>query len=222
MRCKQFLLALMLSALVILPASADNIFGKKTKPDADKLPQLITNVKTETDEGKRTSAAKELREFDPAVFPDLVPILIDVVQHDASAGVRAEAASTLGHLRPVNQEAGAALEAATHDGSIKVRWQARSALMGYRIAGYRSGPKKPEPAISNTDKGEAKGGFGSRLFGKRASTAPANSMISVKESSPPPLAGPSTNGPLPTGLAPILQKAPAKSTDQGPDLSPPK
>src|SRR5258708_5817365 len=133
----RILLALLASITLALPARAGILFGRHSKTNpAERVPQLIVSVKSETDEDKRAAAAKELRDYDPAAHPDLIPVLIDVLQHDEKPSVRAEAAQSLGKLRPISQEAGSALEQATKDSSIRVRLQARTSLMSYRIAGY--------------------------------------------------------------------------------------
>src|SRR5207237_7849205 len=91
------------------------IFFKKT-PKADpvqRVPQLLYTVKTEPDEAKRAAAAAELREYDATMFPDIVPILADVLRTDGAQGVRLEAVQSLGKIRPVSAMAGEALEAAS-------------------------------------------------------------------------------------------------------------
>src|SRR5262249_62419110 len=83
-------------------------FAKKApKPNpADRVSELIGTLKLDKDENKRASAAEELRQFDPKAHPDVVPILVDTLLNDPKPGVRAEAAHSLGKLRPVSQEAG--------------------------------------------------------------------------------------------------------------------
>jgi hypothetical protein len=144
MRYCRFLLALVLPVTICIPAPAGIIFGKHKHNAAERVPVLIATLKTSSDADKRESAAVELREYDPKAFADIVPVLMDVLQHDTSVGVRVEAAQTLGKLRPVTQEVGWALEEATKDKSIRVRLQARTSLMTYRVAGYRSEPKVVE------------------------------------------------------------------------------
>src|SRR5262249_32778445 len=101
-------------------------------------------VKTDKSDSKRADAAEELRNYDSTAYPDIVPILVDVMLSDPKANVRSEAAHSLGKIRPISQNAGMALEQAlAKDSSMRVRWQARSALLSYRIAGYHS-PKKVE------------------------------------------------------------------------------
>jgi hypothetical protein len=131
------------------PASA-GLFGKKTKPTpAEHVPELIKTLKTDGDEHKRCSAAEELREYDPSQFPDMIPALIDAVLNDKKPAVRAEAAQSLGKLRPVTPAAGAALEQAlAKDGSMRVRLQARSSLLQYRWAGYSPKPANEPPPQS--------------------------------------------------------------------------
>jgi HEAT repeats len=131
-------LVLMSLGLLTIPAPAGILFGKKTKPSpAERVPELIVIVKTDTDESKRAAAAKELRQYDPAAFKDIVPVLIDVLMNDAKASVRSEAADSLGDIRPVSKEAGWALEEARQkDASMRVRLAARYSLMQYHWHGY--------------------------------------------------------------------------------------
>ena len=147
MKCR-LILALVLLPALAAPAAAGVFFGKKgKKPNpADRVPELLVTVKTDGDENKRARAAEELRQFDTAAHPEIVPILIDVLLNDKKTAVRAEAAQSLGKLRPVSQEAGQALEQAlAKDPSMRVRLQARSALLQYHWSGYRSASKKDAP-----------------------------------------------------------------------------
>src|SRR5262249_24186660 len=129
-----------LAAALARPAGAGIIFGRKGKKPptpAERVPELIVTVKTDRDENKRAKAAEELRQYDPAAFKDIVPVLIDVLLNDKKPAVRAEAAQSLGKLRPVSQQAGMALEQALAKGpSMRVRLQARSSLLQYHWAGY--------------------------------------------------------------------------------------
>lgn len=140
----QYLLATLLTAVALTPAHAGILFGRK-KPPADpsqRVPELVGQVKSSPDEHKRSQAAEELRKYDPQAFPDMIPVLLDVLAHDPKAPVRAEAAHSLGKLRPVSVAVGQALEQAlAKDKSMRVRIQARSALLQYHWAGYRT-PKK--------------------------------------------------------------------------------
>ena len=65
---------------------------------------------------------------------------------------------SLSKIRPVSQPAGQALEmAAQRDDNWRVRWQAKTSLWGYQLAGYRStgnkdtqfvgGPSTQEPPL---------------------------------------------------------------------------
>lgn len=163
----RFLLIPVLWAVVAGPAPAGLLFGKKApKPNpSDQVNELIGTVKLDKDETKRAAAAEELRHFDPKAYPDIVSILIDVLLNDPKPSVRAEAAQSLGKLRPVTQEAGWALEqAVAKDASMRVRLQARTALLSYQWAGYQSpkttegpmlgqpssGPSKPAPRLPMT------------------------------------------------------------------------
>jgi HEAT repeats len=141
-----------LIVLLALPAFAvpaqAQFFHKKVRPlPAQRVPELILVLKTETDERKRAQAAEELREFDARTFSEIVPVLIDVLHTDKKAAVRAEALNSLARLRPVSQPAGQAIEhAASADESLRVRLQAKSALLKYHIAGYSSSNRN-EPSV---------------------------------------------------------------------------
>ena len=142
-------LVLLLAPVLAAPVSAGLFFGGK-KPDkpnpADRVPELIKIIETDGDEDKRMAAAAELRDYDPAQFPDVVPALIDALLNDKKPGVRAEAAQSLGKLRPVSDAVGEALEQSlAKDSSMRVRLQTRSALVQYRWSGWKEPtPKKDD------------------------------------------------------------------------------
>ncbi|HLN30369.1 MAG TPA: HEAT repeat domain-containing protein [Gemmataceae bacterium] len=230
MRYKRFLLAFLLPVLLTLPARAGVLFGKHAKPNpAERVPQLVLTLKTDKDEDKRSSAAKELRDYDPASFPEIVPVLTDALQHDQKPSVRAEAAQSLGRIRPISQQVGWVLEEATRDAAIRVRLQARTSLMNYRLAGYH--PAKPPEPVAATPAAQ---GVPPIVQTRRASTyPPANvAVIGPNETMPPPLAQPVSGvagTQPPTGMPqpyvfpatpPKLQKPPTPTPDQGPDLPP--
>jgi len=155
------ILAVVILPAWVLPAQADGIFGlfgKKAKVDPVKrVAELIVTLKTEQDDRKRASAASELGTFDAAAFPEIVPVLVDVLQHDTKPGVRMDAASSLSSIRPISQVAGDALDkSASNDDNLRVRLHAKSIVMKYRFAGYSPGtktnpvsPKTPEPPLLN-------------------------------------------------------------------------
>ncbi len=220
---------LVLALLLALPAlaSAGFLFGKKpAKPEpAVHVPELIAAVKNDGDENKRAAAAEELRQYDPAAFPEMVPALIDVLLHDAKPAVRAEAAQTLGKLRPINQQAGLALEQAlAKDASMRVRLQARSSLLMYHMAGYHGG-KPAEPPAAPTKEPP--------LADPKAPLPPAVKTTTVPHATPvptqteePPLAPPlpgdaKPKPPLVPTEPPVLQKPPA-APSEGPALNPPE
>lgn len=135
-------LVLLLVPLASGPVDAGP-FSRKSAPRGDanaRVPELLYHVKMDSDERKRAAAAEELRTFDPKQFPEIVPILCDVLETDKSAAVRLEAAQSLGKIRPVSPAAGQALEqASARDPAFKVRMQAWTSLRMYHLAGYRSG-----------------------------------------------------------------------------------
>jgi hypothetical protein len=96
-------------------------FSRKPKVDpAEQVPSLVLQLKTDKDEAKRAAAAEELRNFDPKAFPEMMTALSDALLKDGSASVRAEAASTIARLRPINPQAGYALEqAAANDPALR-------------------------------------------------------------------------------------------------------
>jgi hypothetical protein len=128
--------------LVVSPAQAGP-FTKKAPARAGantRVPELLFHVKMDADEKKRAAAADELRDYDAKQFPEIVPILCDVLLNDQSQAVRLEAAQSLGKIRPVSPFAGQVLEqASTKDPVFRVRMQARTSLRLYQLAGYRAG-----------------------------------------------------------------------------------
>ncbi len=139
-------MTLVVFMVIARPAHA-GIFSKHTKASpAERVPILIATLRAESDEHKRSAAAEELRQYDPAMFPEIIPSLADAAQHDPKSGVRMEAIQSLAKLRPVSQRAGAAIEQATHDESMRVRLQARTLLWQYHLAGYH-GSKTPDIAM---------------------------------------------------------------------------
>lgn len=152
------LLVLVVQLSWVTPASA-GIFFHKSKPDpAQRVPELIGILRSDANDSKRESAAEELRQYDAKSFPEIVPALIQALQSDSKAAVRVEAAQSLGKLRPVAQEAGMALQqAASSDAALRVRLQARTALLQYQIGGFRSkttgpdlGPTNQEPPLASS------------------------------------------------------------------------
>ncbi|HEY2104492.1 MAG TPA: HEAT repeat domain-containing protein, partial [Candidatus Binataceae bacterium] len=165
----------MLAPVVAGPAAAGIFFNKKAdKPNPTVVvPGLIRAIQSDGDEDKRVAAAEQLREFDPAQFPDVVPTLIEALQSDRKPSVRAEAALSLGKIRPVSDNVGVALEQAlAKDSSMRVRLQARSVLLQYRWSGWK------EPVVKKDETPTA-----------RPQGAPA------AQSKEPPLAAPASKAP---------------------------
>jgi len=136
------LLALVLG-LLFSPTAEGGIFRKTKTNPAERVPELIKILQSDPDERKRAEAADELQEYDTKTYPDIQSALISALQKDTSSSVRSEAAQSLSKLRPVNQQAGFALETAlASDASIRVRMAARTALWTYTLLGYRSGKQE--------------------------------------------------------------------------------
>jgi hypothetical protein len=228
MKYRRFLLALGFVAVLAGPAKAGFFFNKHAKPNpAQRVPQLLLILKTDADENKRVNAAKELLEFDPKAFPEMIPILIDVLKHDQKAAVRVEVVQTLSKLRPISQEAGMALEAAVGDPSWRVRWQAHQSLLGYRISGYRSPPKPqntspPAPTVGK----QSTNGVPPVKRGLFSGPPKTGQTLVPNETPPPPLADPAsaTSGSVPKeSPAPSPPQQPSRQplptpSDEGPDL----
>jgi hypothetical protein len=140
-RCRLLLTVTVLVAMAV-PASAGIFFNRKpaAKPASpqERVPTLVTQLRSDPGENKREAAAEELRSFDPMQFPEIVPALCDALLQDQSANVRLEAARSLSRLRPINGSAGAALEQAMDgDESLRIRMQIRPMLWQYQLAGYK-------------------------------------------------------------------------------------
>lgn len=136
-----------------LAQAGGGFFSKpaKPKPAQERVPEMIILLKTNPDESLRADAAAELRQFDPTVFPEIIPALIDSLQGDKKPGVRAECASSLSKIKGVHARVGNALEySMANDPSMRVRLQARSSLFTYQLSGYRS-TGKPTGMIPTTE-----------------------------------------------------------------------
>lgn len=109
-------------------------------PAQQRVAELITTLKTDQDGGRRTAAAEELRDQDPRMNPELIPVLIEAAQRDAKPEVRLAAVQSLGKFRPVSADVGRVIEQVVNsDSSMRVRMSARSTLWQYQLAGYRGG-----------------------------------------------------------------------------------
>src|SRR5205823_5547833 len=113
--------------------------------------------------------------------------------------VRAEAAGSLGKMRPISQQAGYALEQAqNNDGVMRVRLAARQALWQYHLVGYRGGKPAETPAANagapptmvTTPPGPATPAVSPR--GQPTSRGGSLTPAMVRETPEPPLAPSST------------------------------
>lgn len=155
----RMLLTLLLAAALAGPALA-GLFNNNKKQKivpSERVPELLSILKNDGDETKRLEAAEELRQYDPVAFPQIFPALMEALHADPKPSVRAEAAQSLGKLRPVSMIVRQALEhARDKDSSMRVRLQARSSLLSYYWAGgYSNTIKEPatqgkEPPLANS------------------------------------------------------------------------
>jgi hypothetical protein len=174
------ILAVSVVLAAFAPQASAGFFSRKPKANAiDRVPELLAQLRTAADEGQRATAAEELREFDGKSYPEIAPALVEALGRDTSPAVRAEAATSLGKLRPISQQNGYVLEQAlNNDTSGRVRMAARQALWSYHLVGYRSSrpnDQTPEPPIAKST--------GTR----------GNARLTGRESPEPPLAQPSVN-----------------------------
>ena len=224
---KRWHLVLVLATLAAAPVGANaGILFKKTKPNpADRVPELIGIVQTEKDEHKRVSAAVELRQYDANTYPEIIVVLADVLLTDPSSSVRAEAADSLARLRPVTQSAGLALEQAlAKDNSMKVRMQARYALLQYHWAGYHS-TSKDAPLIQTKEPPLAKEGKPAVQMPLK----PQQTGVKFGDTPPPPPAPPADSpaiqnklpkGPVQAPLVPTDSPAPPADSPAVPNKLP--
>lgn len=133
------------------PASAIDLgfglFKKKPAPSANapksdaslKTKQLVATLQADPDVDRRKVAAETLRTHDPRNNTDVIPTLVHSLQNDPNAGVRAIAAESLGSIKSVYPNAGAALESSEKsDPDANVRAVAKAALWQYHLNGYKT------------------------------------------------------------------------------------
>jgi hypothetical protein len=219
MQLTRLLLITIIVAGLASPAPARLFFGRKAKTAPDRVPTLIGALKTDPEERHRADAARQLRDFDVTAYPEILPALIEAAQNDAKAGVRAEALQSLSRLRPISQQAGQTLEGmADHDSSLRVRLQARSALIQYRLSGYHASRNVQKQQIGPTiEPPLAPGLEPAGLQAPTPSTAP-NVYEPYRPMTPTPVQVTPKPGPLVPVPAPRLEPAPMPT---GPDLNPP-
>ncbi len=123
----------------VLPLQLFFLGKPKTTMNPEQVAQICQILKSSGEEMVRLQSIDQLRGVEGVCQPMAIVALADSMILDKKAGIRAEAAMALSKMRPIRQEVGAALEkAVTNDPSMRVRIQARSALLQYNLAGYRS------------------------------------------------------------------------------------
>ena len=245
---KRIIFPVLITLMVAWLAPVDaQLFSRKPKgPPAQRVGELIGQVKTDAEEGKRAAAAEELREFDVKKFPEIVPILVDVARSDKKASVRHEALDSLAKIRPVSQPAGQMLEwAAQHDESWKNRWLAKTSLARYQWLGYQAQkkdgkapttPATQEPPLLDSQRPPTKPAVPTRTTSTKTTPQLKNLPKVVSQPAPPPqivtqpppqiVATPTQRiiePPLPSGLTPtpppLIIEAPAPKTPSVPAVS---
>ncbi len=137
-----------------------------------------------------------------------MPALIEVLANDKKPRVRAEAAVSLGKIRPVSDPVGMALEQSlAKDSSMRVRLQARSVLLQFRWSGW----KEPAPKKDEIPTARPKG----------PPTAQSNEPPLAPTLPPTPKVAPepTTAPPAPVPIAPPVHEA--RPLPQGTPLPPP-
>ncbi len=208
MPCRRLLMIVTVLVVTAAPAWAGIFFNRKPKAKPiERVPQLIYQLKVDQDDHKRAAAAEELRNFDTVAHPEIVNALVEAALGDPKSNVRAEAVQSLGKLRPISQRAGWALEqAAANDSAVRVQVQARTALVAYRLSGYR-GSKDGEPPVEGKSLKTDEPPLAEPSIGSTSRYVPAT--VGVK-----------TGTPKKKLIVPTLKKAPAGPLE-GPELTPP-
>lgn len=134
-----FVFLCVLGGSLIIPDQTFFSNRNKSVPSPERTKELLLVLKDSGDEGLRMAAVDELRLVDAQSNPEVIKALVETLGTDRKSGVRAEAAVSLSRMRPIRPEIGQALEQTiAKDSSMRVRMQARSALLQYNLAGYRS------------------------------------------------------------------------------------
>ena len=142
------ILLMMIGEGQALPLQLFFLGKPKNIQNSEQVAQICQILKSSGEELVRLQSIEDLRSVEGVSQPMAIVALSDSMVSDRKAGVRAEAALALSKMRPVRQEVGAALEKAiTNDPSMRVRLQARSALLQYNLAGYRSAQNAPVTAL---------------------------------------------------------------------------
>jgi hypothetical protein len=193
-----------LTTLALTAPTQAGLFKRSSKPDpAVHVPALIQTLKTDKDERARASAASDLHEYDGKAFPEILPALMEALASDPSPSVRAEAAESIGKIRPISTQAGYALEQARdNDRSTVVKFTARTALMKYRFLGVIGG--RPESAVMQTAEPPLAAGLSTKTLPSPTILRPTPSPVPVMPPSTTPAAPPAVP-PGSEGLAPRPQ-----------------
>lgn len=235
---RRFILVVVVGIVLTSSASA-GLFSRRPKPSPQRAQELSAVLQSDPSESKRASAADELGQFDMKSYPEIVPLLLQAL-YDPAAEVRSQAVRSLGTLRPVSQEIGMALEQiAASDSSMKVRWQARTTLWHYYLAGYRTpknnGPQlgpalntQQEPPLAGAAHVPTKPTAASPHSASRFTPVPSASRLEPPKLQAP---APAISVPAPSvphqptlvpATPPTLVPLPAVPVDQGPVLDAPK
>ena len=170
-RIVHVLLALWLWSLTA-PAQAQFFFSKRARPNAaQRVPELILMLKTDSEDRRRRTAAEELADYDVTRFGEIVAVLSDAAQNDQDVSVRLEALKSLARIRPISQTAGQTLEnAAQHDENWRVRLNAKSSLLKYYLSGYSS----QTPSLASNSNPTAEGPNANAPISPVAPVAPSD------------------------------------------------
>lgn len=227
-----------LAAMLFTSSSLQAQIFRRRSDAADparRVPELIVSLRTDKDGKRRAQAAEELRNFDAAVFTEIVPALAVAAEKDESVAVRLEAVSSLGRLRPVNDIAGGALERiAAHENHLRIRLHAKATLFWYQRAGYDGKTKGGEVATVGAKLAVDPGaeGQGPASIVIETEIPPQRMVVPVQPNPdrPAPKAErPSVPSPLPRGLPfstalpqqPIIIPRPADDTQSREAATPP-
>lgn len=198
-------------------AQAGGIFvSRKPAPNPDQhIYKLVNLAQSCRNSSQRAHAVQQLRNFDAVKYPQVVPVLVNVLRTDKSINVRIEAARSLGRVRPLTPAAREALaEASMHDSAFRVRWQARTSLTVYTVA--RINPRNYAPTNSKASRMTTKEPpVGGPFVSPESGTVPVREKTKDPVFMTPPPRSVGYARPLPKGPDQPPQAAPNNSAPQG-------
>ncbi len=194
-----------------LPAPLPAVPAPPLPAPGQRVAELVQTLKSDPNEGKRIAAIAELRQFDAATNPEIVPTLVETLKGDPRPNVRSEAAQSLGQVPPSREVVAALEQAANGDSARGVRSQAHSVLTRYQKNSARKTESVPPASVTRQEP---------PLAETPARPAPRLAPVPTVPTS---MARPMPNAPPQSPLVPAEPPAlqPAPPSGDGPALAPP-